>query len=46
MEGYCIKCKKMSEMKNPVKKKLKNGRDATTGTCKKCGTKIFKIGKY
>lgn len=45
VEAYCVKCKKKQEMKDPKAVKLKNGKDATTGTCPKCGTKMFRIGK-
>ena len=44
MQGYCMKCRTMREMKNPEKVTMKNGRPATKGTCPVCGTKIFKIG--
>ena len=44
MTGYCVKCKKKVEMKNPTKTKMKNGRTALKGTCPKCGTKVYKIG--
>jgi RNase P subunit RPR2 len=43
--GYCVKCKKSREIKNPKQVKLKNGRPAVSGTCSTCGTKMFKIGK-
>ncbi len=45
VEAYCVKCKKKQEMKDPKAVKLKNGKDAATGTCPKCGTKMFRIGK-
>ena len=45
MEAYCMKCKTKREMTNPKVIKMKNGRPATQGTCAKCGTKMFKIGK-
>jgi hypothetical protein len=43
-KGYCVKCKKSREMKNPQAIKMKNGRKATRGTCPVCGTKMFRIG--
>ena len=45
MEAYCMKCKAKTEMKDPTPTTMKNGKPATTGTCSKCGTKVFKIGK-
>ena len=46
-EGYCVKCKAKREMKDPteVTMKGKGGkkRAAMTGTCIKCGTKMFRI---
>jgi len=44
MEAYCVKCKAKREMKNPEKTTMKNGKQATKGTCPTCGTKMFKIG--
>lgn len=43
VEGYCLKCKKKSEMKNSEQVKMKNGRPAMKGECAKCATKMFKI---
>jgi hypothetical protein len=45
MQAYCMKCKSQVEVKNPKPVIMKNKREATTGTCKTCGTKVFKIGK-
>lgn len=44
VKGYCVKCKKKQEMKEPKSITMKNGRKATKGECPKCGTKMFKIG--
>ena len=44
VSGYCLKCKKKVEIKNPQQITMKNGRPATEGACPVCGTKIFKIG--
>jgi predicted RNA-binding Zn-ribbon protein involved in translation (DUF1610 family) len=44
MQGYCVKCHRKREMKNPKQVTLKNRRKATKGTCPTCGTKIFRIG--
>ena len=38
-----MKCKGPSEMKNEKEVTMKNGMKAVTGTCAKCGTKMFKI---
>ena len=45
MQAYCVKCKAKKEMNNPKSITMKNGRAATQGTCPKCGTKMFRIGK-
>lgn len=47
MEGYCVKCKAKREIQDSkeVAMKGKGGvkRRAMTGTCPKCGTKMFRI---
>jgi Zn finger protein HypA/HybF involved in hydrogenase expression len=47
MEAYCVKCKAKREISGPkeVAMKGKGGakRRAMTGTCPKCGTKMFRI---
>jgi NAD-dependent SIR2 family protein deacetylase len=43
--AYCVKCRKQVEIKNPKQVVFKNKRSATSGTCPKCGTKVFRIGK-
>ncbi len=45
MQAYCFKCRAKVEIKNAQKVTLKNGRLATKGTCPKCSTKVFRIGK-
>ena len=40
-----MKCRKKVEISNPKAIKMKNGRPATQGTCPKCKTKVFRIGK-
>jgi len=46
-EAYCVKCKAKRDMKDEkeVSMKGKGGvkRRAMTGTCPKCGTKMFRI---
>lgn len=46
-EAYCVKCKAKSMMKDEKEVEM-NGkgdtkRRAMTGTCEKCGTKMYKI---
>jgi Zn finger protein HypA/HybF involved in hydrogenase expression len=45
--GYCVKCKAKKEMVNPKEVTMKGKgnvkRLAMTGTCPKCGTKMFRI---
>ena len=43
-QAYCVKCKAKREMKGEKAVTMKNGRNALTGTCSVCGTKMFKIG--
>ena len=47
VEAYCVKCKAKREMNDPkeVSMEGKGGkpRRAMTGTCPKCGTKMFRI---
>ena len=41
--AYCVKCKAKSEMKDPQRVTMKNGRPAMKGICSKCGTGMYKI---
>lgn len=43
--GFCVKCRKKKDMKNPTSTTMKNGRPATKGKCPTCGTGMFRIGK-
>ncbi len=45
MQGYCMKCRTMREMKETKVVTMKNGRPATQGVCPVCGTKMFRISK-
>lgn len=45
MQAYCFKDRQKVEIKSPKNVTLKNGRPAVTGSCPKCGTKVFRIGK-
>ncbi|MEK6890876.1 MAG: DUF5679 domain-containing protein [Nanoarchaeota archaeon] len=40
VEGYCVKCKAKSQMKNPAIMKTARGGFMGQGTCSKCGTKM------
>ncbi|MFQ5861167.1 MAG: DUF5679 domain-containing protein [Dehalococcoidia bacterium] len=44
-QAYCVKCRARREISNPRSIVMKNGRPATQGTCPRCGTKVFRIGK-
>ncbi len=44
VQAYCVKDRKMVEMKNPREITLKNGRPAMQGECPHCGTKVTRIG--
>ena len=45
-EAYCVKCKSKVQIKDAQKVEMKNGKEATSGTCPDCGTKVFRIGKF
>jgi RNase P subunit RPR2 len=38
--GYCVKCKKVKQMKDDQRVTMKNGRLAVRGKCSDCGTVI------
>jgi hypothetical protein len=40
VEGYCVKCKAKSQMKNPSILKTARGGYMAQGLCSKCGTKM------
>ena len=42
-KGYCVKCRKESEMVEAMQVTMKNGRPAVKGKCEKCGTGMYKI---
>lgn len=43
--GYCMKCKEKRGMEDAKAIVMKNGKDAVSGHCGTCNTKMFKIGK-
>jgi len=44
IEGYCMKCRKMTQMMNPRQIIFSNKTQAVQGSCSACSTKVFKIG--
>ena len=44
VQAYCVKDRKMVDIKNAHEVTLKNGRKATQGVCPICGTKVTRIG--
>jgi len=44
VEGYCVKCKKKTEMKDITESKTKRGVPMKKGICSICGTKMCRIG--
>jgi hypothetical protein len=45
MQAYCLKCRAQRDIQNPKQITMKNGKPATTGTCPRCGTTMYRIGK-
>ena len=43
VEAYCVKCKEKRIMQDPTDVVTKNGRNAKTGICPVCGTKLFRF---
>lgn len=41
--GYCVRCRKVSKMKDTKEEVLKSGMRAAKGNCIKCNTKMCKI---
>jgi len=39
--GFCVKCRKKVEVKDPQEVTLKNGRKAIKGKCPYCGTTVY-----
>jgi hypothetical protein len=44
IQGYCVKDKKMVDIKDAEAYLMKNNRPAVRGVCPVCGTKVFRIG--
>lgn len=45
-QAYCVKCRKMVEIKDPRRTVFANGRHAIGGTCPVSNTKVFRIIKW
>ncbi len=43
-EGYCVKCKKKVEMKDPVESTTKKGTKIAKGKCPNCNTTVCRMG--
>lgn len=43
-EIYCVKCKTKTGTVDARIVEMKNGRPATTGECRECGTSKYRIG--
>ncbi len=41
VQGFCVKCRRKVEIKNPKEVTLKNGRKAIKGKCPRCGTTVY-----
>lgn len=41
--GFCLKCRKKVELRNPTETVLKNKARAIVGTCPHCVTKVYVI---
>jgi len=45
LETYCVKCKEKREIQNPQAGSNSRSTPVTTGTCKVCGTKLYRMGR-
>jgi DNA topoisomerase I len=45
LEAYCVKCKVKREIQNPKADFNSKNTPVTTGECKVCGTKLYRMGK-
>jgi hypothetical protein len=43
VEAYCVRCRQKRPLAHPEKTTTKNGRQAVTGVCPECGTKLFRF---
>ena len=45
MEAYCVKCKEKREIQKPQAGFNSRSTPVTTGICKVCGTKLYRMGR-
>ena len=45
MEAYCVKCKEKREIQNPQAEFNSRSTPVTTGICKVCDTKLYRMGR-
>jgi len=45
VDAFCFKCKEKREIQDPKAEFNKQGSAVTTGTCKICGTKMYRMGR-
>jgi len=43
-KGYCVKCKKMVDMKDGKESKTKKGTKIAKGKCPNCGITVCRMG--
>ena len=44
--AYCVRCRAQREVRNPQAMVMKNRKEAITGVCPICGTRLFRIGDH
>ena len=44
VEGYCVKCKKKVEIKDPTESTTKRGTKIAKGKCPNCDTTVCRMG--
>ncbi|MEI6849610.1 MAG: DUF5679 domain-containing protein [archaeon] len=44
VQGYCVKCKKMTDIKDPKESLTKKGTKIAKGKCPTCGTTVCRMG--
>ncbi len=44
VQAFCVRCRAMREVSNPMQVIMKNGKPAVQGSCAVCSTRVFRIG--